>query len=158
MSHTVIGIFDHTSEAQAAICCLVSKGFIKESIDLSTRAEMEGITSPSTQEEAYEGIGSFFSHLFGSHTDTDKYSKVGQRGAIVTVHANSVEQAESAAQILDKYDALDVHERTEFGAVTGTMPPLEIEATHTIKITEDKIQDDKNGVETSGMRLRSRII
>lgn len=36
MAHTVIGIFDNASEAQQAVDQLVSQGFSRSSIDLST--------------------------------------------------------------------------------------------------------------------------
>ncbi|MGI4019986.1 MAG: YsnF/AvaK domain-containing protein [Janthinobacterium lividum] len=162
MSHTVIGIFDHTSEAQEAVSNLLSNGFSKESIDLSTRAEREGISSSYDDEESHAGISGFFGNLFGSSDeDTAKYSQVGQRGAIVTVHASSAQQAESAALILDNYGALDVSERAESYKATGTVAPATTGTTtdaDSIKIIEEKMQVGKREVETGGVRLRSRIV
>ncbi|MGI4751926.1 MAG: YsnF/AvaK domain-containing protein [Janthinobacterium lividum] len=159
MSQTVIGIFDHTSEAQEAVSNLLSNGFSKESLDLSTRAAMEGISSSYDDEESHAGISGFFGNLFGSSDeDAAKYSQVGQRGAIVTVHASSSEQAESAAQILDNYGALDVNERAESYKATGTVAPATTGTSDTIKIIEEKMQVGKREVETGGVRLRSRIV
>ncbi|MGI4020535.1 MAG: DUF2382 domain-containing protein [Janthinobacterium lividum] len=159
MSQTVIGIFDYTSEAQEAVSYLTSNGFSKESIDLSTRAEMQSDTTSADNEDMHEGVSGFFSNLFGStHEDTDNFSKVGSRGAIVTVHATSTEQAKSAAQILDNYGALDVNERAESYKATGTVAPATVGTADTIKIIEEKMQVGKREVETGGVRLRSRIV
>lgn len=159
MSQTVIGIFDHTSEAQEAVSNLVSNGFSKENIDLSTRAEREGISSSYDDEDAHAGVSGFFSNLFGSSKeDAQLHSQVGQRGAIVTVHATSSEQAESAAKILDNYGALDVNERAESYKATETVQPAKPGTADTIKIIEEKMQVGKREVETGGVRLRSRIV
>lgn len=159
MAQTVIGIFDYTSEAQEAVSYLVSNGFDRSDIDLSTRAEKEGISSSYDDEESHAGVSGFFSNLFGSSDeDAAKYSQVGQKGAIVTVHTTSSEQAETAAQILDNYGALDVNERAESYKATGTVQPTKAETTDSIKIIEEKMQVGKREVETGGVRLRSRIV
>ncbi|RYE28865.1 MAG: DUF2382 domain-containing protein [Sphingobacteriaceae bacterium] len=166
MSQTVIGIFDYTSEAQEAVSYLTSNGFSRDSIDLSTRAAMEGVTSTETTEteETHDGISSFFSNLFGSdHEDSQKYSQVGQHGAIVTVHAKTADEAENAAKILDNYGAIDVNERSEQyknGNTTtqGIAQPAKTNDGDTIKIIEEKMEVGKREVETGGVRLRSRIV
>jgi uncharacterized protein (TIGR02271 family) len=167
MSQTVIGIFDLSSEAHEAVNHLLSSGFNKESVDLSTRAEREGISSSYDDEETHAGVSGFFSNVFSaSYEDAANYSQVGQRGAIVTVHAASSEQAESAAQILDTYGALDVSERavqyksgnTATAGVIGTSQPAQANAGQTIKIIEEKMQVGKRKVETGNWRLRSRIV
>lgn len=56
----------------------------------------------------------FFNNLFGGsdNTERDRYSHVASRsGAVVTVHANSREEAEHAANILDECGAVDVDEK-----------------------------------------------
>ena len=57
------------------------------------------------------GIGNFFSSLFGGGDDADRHSRVGDRSSIVTVHAQSEDEAERAADILDDNGAVDVNER-----------------------------------------------
>ncbi|RYE18526.1 MAG: DUF2382 domain-containing protein [Sphingobacteriaceae bacterium] len=161
MSQTVIGIFDYTSEAQEAVSYLVSNGFSRDNIDLSTRAEMEGVSDTET-EDTHEGISGFFSNLFGSdHEDSDKYSQVGQHGAIVTVHAKSADEAENAAQVLDNYGAIDVNERAEQYKNTttqGIAQPARTNEGDSIKIIEEKMEVGKREVETGSVRLRSRIV
>jgi len=164
MAQTVIGIFDYTSEAQEAVSYLVSNGFSRDSIDLSSRAEAEGNTTSTNdyEDDANDKIGGFFSNLFGSsHEDTDKYTQVGRVGSIVTVHAKTSQEAESAARILDNYGAIDVNERAEQYKTTGSMGtanPMKTTDADSIKIIEEKMQVGKREVETGGVRLRSRIV
>lgn len=58
-----------------------------------------------------EKISRFFKNLFDDDEDTEKYATVGRRGTIVSVYAQSVEEAERAADILDEYGAVNVDEK-----------------------------------------------
>ncbi|MGI4750337.1 MAG: DUF2382 domain-containing protein [Janthinobacterium lividum] len=164
MSQTVIGIFDYTSEAQEAVSYLVSNGFNRDSIDLSSRGtDTEGTTDYEDNDEHKSSVGGFFSNLFGTGDETDKYTQVGQKGSIVTVHAKSADEAENAARILDNYGAIDVNERAEQykSGNTGTMgiaQPTKTNEGDSIKIIEEKMEVGKREVETGGVRLRSRIV
>ncbi|HEU4472698.1 MAG TPA: hypothetical protein VFR58_16500 [Flavisolibacter sp.] len=66
-------------------------------------------------------ITDFFNNLFGGHDkdndDAKRYGHVaGKSNTIVTVHAQSREEAERAADILDECGAVDVDERsTQYG-------------------------------------------
>jgi uncharacterized protein (TIGR02271 family) len=169
MAQTVIGIFDYTSEAQEAVNYLVSNGFNRSDIDLSSRgAETEGTATNDYDDDANNSVGGFFSNLFGSNDDADKYTAVGRKGAIVTVHAKTSDEAESAAKILDNYGAIDVNERAEqyrktsgisgaAGIASGSVNTNTNDA-DSIKIIEEKMQVGKREVETGGVRLRSRIV
>jgi len=120
---TVIGVFDDASDAQNAVDQLVSNGFSRDSIDLSAQASSNYNDSTTTRVDRDDdddnngGIGGFFSSLFGSDSDDSrKYSHVASRGSIVTVHAQSSDEAERAADLLDEYGAVDVDERAnEYG-------------------------------------------
>jgi uncharacterized protein (TIGR02271 family) len=133
---TVIGVFDSASDAQNAVDQLISNGFSRDSIDISASRSGDTTgsgdlvpdrhvnTSGTRTEEVVDdtkdvgsGIGDFFSNLFGSDSDdTRKYSDVANRGTIVTVHAQSEDEAERAADLLDEYGAVDVDERAnEYG-------------------------------------------
>ncbi len=163
MSQTVIGIFDYTSEAQEAVSYLVNNGFSRSDIDISSRgAETEGTstTADDYDDNTNSGVGGFFSNLFGTNEEADKYTQVGRKGSIVTVHAKSSQEAESAAKILDNYGAIDVDDRAQQYKSTGTTStsqPLATDA-DSIKIIEEKMQVGKREVETGGVRLRSRIV
>ena len=181
MAHTVIGIFDNASEAQTAVDQLVSNGFSRSNIDLSagTSSAATGSdalipdrhvnTSGTRTEELVDdtkdvgsSVGGFFSSLFGSDDDDDtkKYSTVGSRGSIVTVHADTDQQAEQAADILDEAGAVDVNERAAEYGYSSTTPttPVSTEGDQTIKVIEENLEVGKRTVETGGVRLRSRIV
>jgi len=188
MAHTVIGIFDNASEAQQAVDQLVSQGFSRSSIDLSTGMSPTATGSDElipdrhvnrsgtrTEEiiddtkDVGSGIGGFFSSLFGSddEEETKKYSTVGDRGSIVTVHADTDALAEQAADILDEAGAVDVNERAaEYGYVSTaptaridtTTPVTETGSDQSIKVIEENLEVGKRTVETGGVRLRSRIV
>ncbi|GAB3640906.1 YsnF/AvaK domain-containing protein [Spirosoma arcticum] len=205
MALTVIGVFDNASEAQQAVEALVSDGFSRSSIDLSATQtdsststggdyvqDRNRNTSGTYAEEVADdtkdvgsGIGNFFSSLFGGGDDADRYSRVGDRSSIVTVHAQSEDEAERAADILDDNGAVDVNERdaqygsmaTETGVAgtsamgyTGTtmgttdrtdltdMTDRDMNTGDTIKVVEENLQVGKREVETGGVRVRSRIV
>lgn len=192
MALTVVGVFDSATEAQEAVEALVSDGFSRSSIDLS--AAQSGSTSSMTDgdyvqdrnrntsgtmaEEVVDdtkdvgsGIGNFFSSLFGGGDDADRYSRVGDRSSIVTVHAQSEDEAERAADILDDNGAVDVNERdAQYSSTTGmttgtgvvgtgyTDNTLNTNTGDTIKVVEENLAVGKREVETGGVRVRSRIV
>jgi uncharacterized protein (TIGR02271 family) len=196
MAQTVVGIFDTASEAQNAVEALVNSGFSRDQIDLSTRSSDYTYDQGSTTSSSFStttttdttrdegGIGGFFRSLFGDDDDdrTNRYSTVGERGSIVTVHATSEDYAERAADILDEYGAVDVDERaTQYGygsqgyvATTGSttttgINDLTVGTTQTtgvvnegetisVPIIEENLQVGKQTVQTGGVRVRSRII
>jgi uncharacterized protein (TIGR02271 family) len=129
MSQTVIGIFDNESEARKAVEQLVDNGFSRSDIDISDRSANVTDSTATRRNEDDDSIGGFFRSLFGSDDDTRKYSTVASRSCVVTVHAHSASEAESAADILDEYGSVDVNDRysqysnlsgTTAGAVTGS--------------------------------------
>jgi uncharacterized protein (TIGR02271 family) len=136
---TVIGVFDSASDAQRAVEQLVSNGFSRDNIDLSAQTDSDYSDSNSSStysnttytdsstradrdDDHNSGIGGFFNSLFGGDDDdTRKYTSVAERGSIVTVHAQSSDEAERAADLLDEYGAVDVDERAaQYGAYGST--------------------------------------
>ena len=186
MAHTVIGIFDNASQAQQAVDQLLHNGFSRSNVDLSVgtysdTADSDALiadrhvnTSGTRTEELVDdtkdvgsSVGGFFSSLFGSDDDEDtkKYSSVGSRGSIVTVHADTDEQAEQAADLLDEAGAVDVNERAAaygYASTTplvGTATPVSgTDSGQTIQVIEENLEVGKRTVETGGVRLRSRIV
>ena len=205
MALTVVGVFDNASEAQQAVEALVSDGFSRSSIDLSATQSGSSTGSTSTTgsttggdyipdrhtntsgtyaEEAVDdtkdvgsSIGNFFSSLFGGDDDnTSRYTRVAERSSIVTVHAQSEDEAERAADILDDNGAVDVNERdaqytsNQYGSTTTgtgvvgttgtgyTDNTLNTNTGDTIKVVEENLAVGKREVETGGVRVRSRIV
>ena len=113
-----------------------------------------------------DSISDFFSNLFGGDDDDThkKYAHVGRSGSIVTVHAQSEDEAERAADILDDNGAVDVNEKATqygYGAMGGVGVDTDMNRTNadqTIKVIEENLEVGKREVETGGVRLRSRIV
>jgi uncharacterized protein (TIGR02271 family) len=188
MAQTVIGIFDNATEAQNAAQQLISNGFSRDSIDISSQSSSAagyGATSSSRtadDNDFGDKVGNFFSSLFGSdQDDSRKYSTVASRGTVVTVHTRSMQEAERAADILDQFGAVDVDDRhkqyssnmtgtssaaTTAGFADTTTSRVDtditdrgvVDADRSIPIIEENLQVGKRVVETGGIRLRSRII
>lgn len=204
---TVVGIFDSASEAQEAVDQLVSEGFSRSNIDISANTtggssstgndaiipDRHTNTSGTMTEEIADdakdtgdSIGGFFKSLFGSDDDDKddnyrRHAEVGRRGSVVTVHAQSEDEAERAADILDDNGAVDVDERaSQYGygsadygsassAVTGTPAYTGVDTTNTdlptntgtdqtIKVIQENLEVGKREVQTGGVRVRSRIV
>lgn len=133
MAQTVIGFFDDAAQAQRAVEQLVSNGFDRDQIDVSagtgsggSTASTSGTTSSDRDynhgHDHENGITRFFKNLFGDDNDeADRYSRVGMRSnSIVTVHAQSSDEAERAADLLDDYGAINVNERASQFDQTGS--------------------------------------
>ena len=119
MAQTVVGMFDNSSEAQQAVQALVSAGISRDRIDVSSsNLGSSSYSSSDTSSNDHEnGITRFFKNLFGDDDDADKYSHVASKTqSIVTVHSQSTDEAERAADILDDNGAVDVDEKaTQYG-------------------------------------------
>lgn len=172
MSHTVVGVFDTSSEAQTALQTLVKSGISRDRIDIAPQTSSD--TTRSGDREDEDSISSFFSNLFGSDDDRSKrYSTHARSGAIVTVHASSAQEAERAADILDDNGAVNLDERPA-GTNTGTYGSTAgatgqninqdinrrdtTSSDTTIPIIEENMQVGKRTVETGGVRVRSHIV
>lgn len=131
MTQTVVGIFNDASTAQNAVQQLVNSGMQRANIDITGRDRSDSSTSNSTMTDTtnrndgngdgfFASIGNFFSSLFDSDDDARRYSDYSQNNTIVTVHANSTEEAERAADLLDEHGAVDVDEQTgDASTMTG---------------------------------------
>lgn len=158
MSHTVVGVFDTSNEAQTALQQLVSSGFRREDIDIAPQS-----TTGTEKREDNDSIGSFFSNLFGSDDRSSSYSNYARTGAIVTVHAKSAQEADKAADLMDEYGAVNLDERASgYTAGTTAADTNRTETTTssdtTIPVIEEEMRVGKRTVETGGVRVRSRII
>jgi stress response protein YsnF len=123
MAQTVVGFFDDAAQAQRAVEKLVDKGFDRSSVDISSGTGYDTTSTSADRHHEHEsGITRFFKNLFGDDDDeADRYSRVGMRSnSIVTVHAQSSDEAERAADLLDDYGAINVNERASEYDRTGT--------------------------------------
>ncbi len=86
------------------------------------------------------------------------------------MHAQSEEEAERAADILDEYGAVDVNERAAAygysGKTSGSSSERtdydransDVDESDTLNVIKEDVQIGKREVETGGVRLRSRIV
>ncbi len=190
MAQTVVGLFNSASEAQQAVQQLTSAGFVRDKVDMS--AQQQGNTgamggSPGRNNDpsdfqnssgtavegavdatarvagkAEDGVGNFFSNLFGGDDNDDAraYTNVARGGSsVVTVHAATADEAERARDILDQYGAIDVHEEAAnrgYG-MTGAQG-TGAEGAQKLNIIEENLQVGKRVEQTGGARIRTRII
>lgn len=117
MENTVIGVYDSYAQAQNAMNELLSSGYSRNDIQLNPESDSAARTD--TQESS-GGIGNFFRSLFGMdekseyRTHGDIYSEAVRRGScVLTVHADSEEQRDRATEIMNRYDPIDIDERSE---------------------------------------------
>jgi len=167
MNQTVIALFNNASEAQQAVETLVEQGFQRYNVDISTNSTDSSSYNDKTRDSNESGISRFFNSLFGDSDDADKYTRVAERNStVVTVHAESIEEARRAADVLDASGAMDVNEKaTEYGyGTTGgnisktSMDTRSGNESTSIPIVEENVQVGKREVETGGVRLKSRIV
>jgi stress response protein YsnF len=139
MTQTVIGIFDSSTEAQNAVQKLSSNGFTIDQVDVTYDNNTSALQGTPSQENSLnqqgsvrrdneedgfgEKISRFFKSMFDDDEESTRYSSVARNAAIVTVIADSREEAERAAEILDDAGAVDVDERSQQyqSGATGSM-------------------------------------
>jgi len=122
MDNTVVGVYDSYAQAQNAMNELLSAGFSRSDVQLNpdsdrTTATPGNTTSAETHEShGGSGIGNFFRSLFGMDDEAehrDVYSEAVRRGScVLTVNASSEEQRDRAADIMNRYDPIDIDERS----------------------------------------------
>jgi stress response protein YsnF len=164
MKHTVIGVFENSADANKAIEKLTKNGFSRSAIDISENDTNERATTDAAYEEE-DGFTRFFNNLFGNDDRSKYYSEVSRRSSsLVTVHANSNEEAHRAASILDEYGAVDFDERAAQYGYKGDvrsgddLHSKNRDSSATIPIIEEELHVGKREVVTGGARIRSRIV
>ncbi|HEY1025067.1 MAG TPA: PRC-barrel domain-containing protein [Sphingobacteriaceae bacterium] len=109
---TVVGIFDHTNQAQSAAGYLEREGFPREDIDISLR-DADDYDTSRQGEDRHSGITDFFSSLFEDNDKAQNYTDAAKTCSVVTLTCESSEDAERAAQILDNHGAVNIDDRYE---------------------------------------------
>jgi uncharacterized protein (TIGR02271 family) len=122
METTIIAVYDNYADAEKACNALADAGIPRASTQIKSQS---GTLSTSTDTslststpEHHEGsaIGNFFRSLFGADDERDHrdmYSESVRRGsAVVTVEADSETQADEAIAVLNRFDPVDIDERS----------------------------------------------
>src|SRR5690606_5316450 len=99
---TVIGIFKEGIDAQAAVQKLQSTQQIgRDKVDIANpAASSRSVGGSSVRDNDNDGVSGFFSSLFGQNEDANKHTQAARKGWVVTVHADSRQQAEKAAEVM----------------------------------------------------------
>ncbi|WP_242918311.1 YsnF/AvaK domain-containing protein [Pontibacter liquoris] len=164
---TVIGIFDYGVDAQVAAQELMQHGIPSDHIDLTVNGLRDRnenrmappAAAPDRPVENARGTENFFGSLFDDRDESQKYAEVAEHGSILTVHAESREQAKKAAELLDKCGAIDVNDRAEkYRSMPQEKRGNWINSNNAIPIVEEKMKVGKREVETGGVHIRSRIV
>ena len=183
MSQTVVGIFNNADEAQRAVQKLLDNGFDEKNVDYARGSEAEDyVRDDQYRKEEYRehesGIGRFFKNLFGDDDESNRYTRVAKKGYIVTVHAQSTEEARRASELLDEFGAVDVDETDreyaetnreavekdrEYGrqfpnANADTYFDSAEKESRKIPVIEENLNVGKKVVEKGGVRIHSRIV
>lgn len=186
MAHTLVGVYDNSSQAQAAYNELVAEGFDKNHLQMSPSDEtgMAGDASQRANEGEGMGasIGNFFRRIFGGeerHEETHMYSEAVRRGHyLLTVDVDNDEQSERATQVMNRFNPVDIDERAAHWRSSGwsqydekapRMSQREIEEDRrqyarggttegaTIPVIQEELQVGKREVQRGGVRVYQRV-
>lgn len=168
---TVIGIFNEGIDAQAAVQKLESTHHIgRDKVDIANPASASAKhLGSSTSDRENDSVSGFFGSLFGQNDEASKHTQAARKGWVVTVHADSRQEAEQAAAVLDSCGAVDIDEHATQSNMQAGMnrPPQDTaqtrtgqtgDANQTIPIMEERMNVGKREVERGGVRMRSRIV
>jgi hypothetical protein len=113
MAYTVIGIFEHQQQLDAAINQLMLAHFNSEDIHVSKKEDMQG-RGDATDENGTLGskAGAYFKNIFADEKVAFQYAVVAQQATVLTFHTETWDDAVRAADILDDCGALNVRERS----------------------------------------------
>lgn len=130
MNNTVVAVFDNFGDAQRAMDALYKEGgFSQADVKLSPSQETAEARSYALRstEPAQAGsgwsIGDFFHSLFGSDQHSDDagvYSEAVRRGSyMLSVDAQTEAQAQNAADIMQRFNAVDLDQRSSYWRSSG---------------------------------------
>jgi uncharacterized protein (TIGR02271 family) len=158
MAKTVIGFFDNASDAQNAVQQLVDQGYSRDDIDMTSGNNTSDVGYKNDDTENESGITRFFKSLFGDNDEASTYSKVGSKsGSIVTVHTDSSDDAERAADLLDDCGAINVNQRAaEYGYASGNANNDMDTATGERAYASDRLNSDTDRTDVTDMDRENR--
>ena len=129
MNNTVVAIFDEYGQAQQAMNALFNEGFTHSDVKLSPAEENpqmreQFLRSRATSDAGSSwGIGDFFRSLFSTDQHSDDagvYSEAVRRGSyMLSVDAGDQDEADRAADIMQRYNAIDLDQRAAQWRSTG---------------------------------------
>ena len=177
MTQTVIGIFNEENDARNAVQALRSNGFLDANIDTSNEGILrEDSTARRDEDDNFgERVERFFKNLFGNDEESTRYTAAARNGLVVSVQADSAEEARLASDILDEAGAIDIDESTTMGSSSDRYASADLDdrsaslntdersanfdnSRTSIPVVEEDLNVGKREVETGRVRVRSRIV
>lgn len=117
MQHTLVAVFDNSTDAQKAKDDLLACGFNRSDVRLSDDTSRTGSTTSATTADGDESFGdsikNFFADLFGSDSSdrSSMYSDAVSRGnCVLTVTTQSEPEVERAADVVEAHGPIDIDE------------------------------------------------
>lgn len=187
MDRTLVAVFESNVEAQKAQQALWQAGFSQSDVTMqSSGATQDSSMGTARSHDGDEGgVSKFFHSFFGNSDDrrSSEYSEAARRGnCMLTVHAQSDDQAEEAADILDDCDAIDIDERAAQWRNEGWQAPVASKSpvankppaankplgrdgasmtpsadTQKLSVMQEELQIGKRSVERGGVRVFTRV-
>ena len=173
MPHTVAAIFESELQANQARSELISLGI--PSGDIFVRNDTGQAQRASSTEDADEGTGiaGFFKRLFGFDDEDDRttyYSRaIGEGRYLVAVDASTDDQAERAADMMQRLGALDIDDDIgDLDVSRGTVRPgaqadtapmsdeIPVLGRAKIPAVEEDLQAGKRTLRRGGVRVYAR--
>jgi uncharacterized protein (TIGR02271 family) len=183
---TVVGVFDDRSTAQIVVEELVNSGFDRSSIEINSHDSYAsdaargntGLTG-ETRDHSGGGISGFFRRMFGDHDREHygNYAEAVRRGSSMVCVTTDEQNADRAADILDRNGAVDVDQRAQSWKQRGyrgydeSAAPLsrdEIDrerqyhqqdnATRSIPVVQEELEVGKRTVRRGGVRVFNRVV
>lgn len=161
MANTVVGVYESYAQAQNAMNELIASGFSRDDIQLNPEADRSSLTgSNKTDDSGGSAIGNFFRSLFGveeDRNDRDTYSEAVRRGnCVLTVSASDDAQCDRASDIMNRFNPVDIDERTSYWRSQGWSGYDESAP----MMSDSEIEDDRrmyaqSRSQNAGMNLRS---
>ena len=164
----VVAVFDDYATAETAVADLVSNGFSRDSIDITssnsfasdTAIGNTGLSGQHPRDSSGGGIGGFFRRLFGADDEyAGHYDEAIRRGA--TVVSVATDEEDRAGEILDRNGAVDVEERAagwrQQGYQTESKPPQRDTSDRSIPVVREELHVGKREVRRGGVRVFNRV-
>jgi uncharacterized protein (TIGR02271 family) len=182
-TYAVVGVFEDTAVAEDVARELSDSGISESNIQVTSAAEYAsevarggtGLSGDRPRDTSAGGLRGFFERLFGSdeHTrDRDDYAEAARRGDTVVVVWAEETQQDRVAEIMNRYDPVDIDQRAaswrgtgSFSSTPGSVPltskELGREGTREgwageerrIPVVEEQVQVDKRPVLRGGVRV-----
>lgn len=185
-TRTVVGVFDDRSTAQSVVEELVNSGFSRSNIEIQSHDSYAsdaargntGLTG-ELRDHSGGGISGFFHRMFGSddHEDYGHFAEAVRRGSSVVCVTTDEQNAERAADILDRGGAVDIDRRAQswkergYNGYDASAAPLSSDeisrerqqynqetADRSIPVVQEELQVGKRMVQRGGVRVINRVV